>query len=734
MDPTRTTVLRNSFVADMNRRFGKLKKDVTELIVKDDVFGLDPSVPLTFNVNKEAWKFLTDSDKLKEYQKWLQGQIDLGILSTDPLNGEPWTSKYIDSAYRKGSIRAYTDVHKESLASSEDFYKGSKKQFLDSAFSQPERLSKVQFLFTRTFEELKGVTAAMSQQMSRVLAQGISNGLGPATIANNLRDTISGITKQRARTLARTEVIAAHAEGQLDSMQDLGVEKVGVMVEWSTAGDDRVCPQCEEMDTVVLKIQEARGLIPLHPNCRCAWIPANVGEKTNLSKATKTAKEDARDSAIAAGNPASRSLADSKARSTWAGKDKKFTSPNKTQTALGKKLAEPGTTLLPPLPTPPGVPSGTPKVKGTPKPKPKPPKKPVPEPVPEPSAENTLTAIKDLKKIPAEEVRYKHFPDNPGEEIELKEVGFKGASKAQGGAIPKDKSLWSEVELDLSKHDVYNVQPNVLRDGVEKKLLEGVLDDPQGLPQVFLHDGIYTLIDGNHRAVAQALLRGGKIRVEVVEKVKKGNKIIFKKVSKKPVPGPVPETVSFGESFSSVSYDKGLAPKGRIGKIQRQWADQMEEASERAPGLKVVLKNTKPNIHFMNATTVESGIDAPGVYSNGEIKIAMKKVTGYADLSTAKSIRKNTWIYDDSSVGTMRHEYGHSVKIAVERMAIKKKAGSWSSVADFSGRDARKFLGDYAKSTNSEMFAESFSAYTSPVYKKGTLPPRIEAWFEKVLE
>jgi len=340
-DPTRTTTLRREFVAEVNRRFAALKKLVFELIVTNDVFGLKDSgrlLELNQLPEPRAWEFLTDSGKISSFNLWFQNEINQNILAVEGELAQPWTSKYVDSAYRKGSIRAYTDAKKETLASSQDFYSGSKAQFLESAFAQPERISKLQFLFTRTFEELKGVTAAMSQQMSRVLAQGIANGLGAEAMARNLNNTIDGITIQRARTLARTEVIAAHAEGQLDSMEDLGIEEVGVMVEWSTAGDSRVCPQCAALEGTVLKIQEARGLIPRHPNCRCSFLPANVGEKINFDKAGKGA-EDAIEKSVQAQFP-KETLAKALSRSRWQGVKRKITPPTKTQRRLGELLAD----------------------------------------------------------------------------------------------------------------------------------------------------------------------------------------------------------------------------------------------------------------------------------------------------------------------------------------------------------------------------------------------------------
>lgn len=267
LDPTRTITLRLQYEAEMRRRFFALRRLVVEAIGVQDALGLNTQEPITFLQlpEKQAWRFQTDSQKLNSFNSWFKEQVDAGILEVD-VKGNPWTAKWVESAYKKGSIRAYTDVRKEALASSPDFFAGSKEQFLKSAFAHPERVSKLQFLYTRSFEDLKGITAAMSQQVSRVLADGMAQGLGPRAIARNLSNTITGITRQRALVMARTEIIAAHSEGQLDSFEDLGVKEVGVMAEWSTAGDDRVCAQCADLEGVVLTVKEARGLIPRHPN------------------------------------------------------------------------------------------------------------------------------------------------------------------------------------------------------------------------------------------------------------------------------------------------------------------------------------------------------------------------------------------------------------------------------------------------------------------------------------
>lgn len=300
LDPSRTTTLRRDFIADINKRFLWLRGQVLALVVREDAFGLRDSssasslpgpldnalgvLSLSISVNRR-FAFETDPQKLESFQTWLQERVDEGILETGTT--PPWTAKYIDSAYRKGALRAYTDVHARELAQRPDFYAGSRAQFLESSFGAPERLSKIQLLATRTYDKLKTVPAGMAGETSRIMSDGLAHGWGPAKVARELNKSIDGFNRVNARRIARTEIIHAHAEGQLDSFDEMGLEEVTVMAEWATAKDDLVCPLCLPLDGVVLTVKEARGILPRHPNCRCCWLPAGVGEKVKKGKGQK---------------------------------------------------------------------------------------------------------------------------------------------------------------------------------------------------------------------------------------------------------------------------------------------------------------------------------------------------------------------------------------------------------------------------------------------------------------
>lgn len=274
MDPTRTGMIRRAFIKDLKRRFKKLRKDVWEFLVTLDALGLKEKKQLTFNAQARQYQFLTDADKVRAFREWLIQQIDAGLLALpagyagDPT--KPWMSPYIVSGYKKGLSAAYakTPSNKAALLAGTT----TQADFVRTAFNQPETTRKVELLATRAFEGMRGITGQVSSKLGQILAQGMADGRGVLDIARDI-DAAIDTGMSRALTIARTEIISAHAEGSLDGYEALGVKELGVDVEFSTAGDDDVCPECEGMEGDVYTVDEARGVIPVHPNCRCAWIP-----------------------------------------------------------------------------------------------------------------------------------------------------------------------------------------------------------------------------------------------------------------------------------------------------------------------------------------------------------------------------------------------------------------------------------------------------------------------------
>jgi len=269
-DPSKTGDIRRAWVRESNARFRDLKKALIEFLVKQDELALKPPTH-GLVTHARQYEFQTSAQKVEAFSSWLDDQMDSKLLS----KGKGiWAGRYIDSAYKRGIVRAYIDVHSGRLGGMQ---KGTadatKAEFLRSAMAVPERIDSVQLLATRAFEGMKGLSSRMKTKMNFILANGLANGEGPASMAREMVDAM-GIEQGRAETIARTETAHAQGEGQLSGYEELGVEEVGLQVEFLTAGDDRVCEKCQELaDEGPYTIEEARGVIPVHPNCRCAWAP-----------------------------------------------------------------------------------------------------------------------------------------------------------------------------------------------------------------------------------------------------------------------------------------------------------------------------------------------------------------------------------------------------------------------------------------------------------------------------
>lgn len=282
-DPTRTTSLRNRFSADMGRRFSALRRLVWKTIVEDDCFGLGPPYKRFRPTVHAKFDFPSSQAKVDGFMDWLKEQQDQGILETitsprlGQSMGEPWTNVYIKDTYERGVQRARYEMGQAGYDVPGMEFTGG----ISASMFNPFHVDRVATLYTRAFSGLKGITDAMDMQISHVLAQGIADGDNPLKLARKMNYVISGMgqdlgvtdslgrfipAERRARMLARTEVIRAHAQATLTEYQVWGAAGVEVQAEFVNAGYN-VCPTCVGLQGHVYTIQEAMSIIPVHPHC-----------------------------------------------------------------------------------------------------------------------------------------------------------------------------------------------------------------------------------------------------------------------------------------------------------------------------------------------------------------------------------------------------------------------------------------------------------------------------------
>jgi len=317
-DPTRTTVLRNMFVRDVRRRFDELTTVIRRAVDEEDCFGLRPGTVRTFQLTSPGagqFAFPRSADKVEAFIRWLEIQQERGWLEVRTIEQVgvgiegAWTNRYVFDSYKRGVIRARYELKKAGFSVPDIDATGG----IIISMSTPFHIDRLGLLYSRVFSELKGITAIMDQQISRILAQGIADGDNPRLLARKLVSVINGTgmgelgitdtlgrfipARRRAEILARTEIIRAHHQATIQEYRNWALEGVYVQAEWVTAGDDRVCKKCEEKtkdsngNNIIYTLDEIEPMIPLHPQCRCVALPylgGEVGEEIEPKKIDMT--------------------------------------------------------------------------------------------------------------------------------------------------------------------------------------------------------------------------------------------------------------------------------------------------------------------------------------------------------------------------------------------------------------------------------------------------------------
>ncbi len=268
-DPTLTGGVLRKWNAEIRRRFEGLKKAIRTEIMDKDVLGLREGFLVLANdtlyLRPREFKYTTDAEKLEGFMGWLDEMVDRDVLEVTERVGprvtghEGWQNKYIRESYGKG---IESTRHELSAV-------GLKMPDTGVGFElrAPVHAPKVASLYSRSFDELKGITNTMSQQIGRQMARGFAEGKGPMDIADMINDRVDKIGLTRSRLLARTETAYARNQGAMREMEEQ--ERIideEILVQWETAGDARVRDTHAQRRGRVFKKDEAEELLG-EPNC-----------------------------------------------------------------------------------------------------------------------------------------------------------------------------------------------------------------------------------------------------------------------------------------------------------------------------------------------------------------------------------------------------------------------------------------------------------------------------------
>lgn len=122
-----------------------------------------------------------------------------------------------------------------------------------------------------------GLTPRQARAVANMRARMMADGIPAERIDKVTGRYAERLLRQRAEVIARTEIIAAENAGQIELWQqqiDAGIIEATALKEWIVTPDDRLCPECQDMDGQQVPVSAsfvgADDAPPLHPNCRCA--------------------------------------------------------------------------------------------------------------------------------------------------------------------------------------------------------------------------------------------------------------------------------------------------------------------------------------------------------------------------------------------------------------------------------------------------------------------------------
>ncbi len=271
-DPTRSVTLRNMFAKKMRGKLKTLRGEVREAIKSQDRF-----------------KNLNDSETVELFVAWLDKRIQSQVINLSQLRNNvesAWTTKFIEEAYRKGVNRARSELKKKGVDAPTMEEEGG----FEAVKQIPIHAKMYDNLTYRAISTLQEAMADLRKNIRSVMLDSLSKGHSNSMIAKRIDSLFSGINREelgltvllgkfvamlrRVEMIARSEIVRTIAESTLTEYQLREVEQVGLLAEWLTAGDNRVCPRCRAMSVRgPYTIAEAQGLIPFHPFCRCYWLP-----------------------------------------------------------------------------------------------------------------------------------------------------------------------------------------------------------------------------------------------------------------------------------------------------------------------------------------------------------------------------------------------------------------------------------------------------------------------------
>lgn len=261
IDPTKTSNLRNLFASKVKARFNLATKEILETFKR---------ISLMDDFQYQGIR-ATRNTFLKRLRDYV----------IDVTN---WWDEELYKAFNSGARRLWADVNGNSARTRSAEVYG---EFL-KIFKRNDRVrDSYNLLSNLMLETLDDSIDNVAKKLAR-LTYMTRKDKWPRSQSLSEAKSIIDQGRNNLNLIARAEIVRAYADGQLESAIILRVSRVRIRTELNTTKDTGTisCKKClKEAKGKVYNPEYAKGLIPIHPGCRCAFIP--VTRKLNKTTSKK---------------------------------------------------------------------------------------------------------------------------------------------------------------------------------------------------------------------------------------------------------------------------------------------------------------------------------------------------------------------------------------------------------------------------------------------------------------
>lgn len=274
-DPSRSLVYREALVRELNQGFMSVKQSVLLFLVEQDDLGLASRKNIVSNARQFA--FLDDARKVEAFKRFFAEQFRKYVIQRKGGVSTPWTEAYLAAAYKAAAARTFREVRRSLLDAPDEVFASLQGGFVKGLLRDAKSLARLKIVQQTFSADLEATLAQMEARIAPILSEALAADRRPPAVARAINREITEFGRLKAKMSAHISIVRASSDGQLDAFESLGQKKVGLVAEMVTRKG--ACPRClKKAKAGPYTIKKARGIIPLHPWCRCGWRIAGEDE------------------------------------------------------------------------------------------------------------------------------------------------------------------------------------------------------------------------------------------------------------------------------------------------------------------------------------------------------------------------------------------------------------------------------------------------------------------------